>query len=222
MLYVSERERVGGGRVTMSFLNEIGWSQDHPVPIHGWNFTNCAFEGTCRMTSNESERLLGRNIAEDFDFSEPLHQALRNGTLRSILPAVDIVMYNRGLWSLLTPERAVTIMQLLKEWSGEGRCFYRTTTGCSRSSSAWFRDHELAAMKEPTFNVGCGFFDVAHLTREFSLLLYRHPMPPNEEHGTISNIRERGNVFWDAVHYIPWVYEELNNMFLNVVCNAKT
>jgi hypothetical protein len=30
MLYVSERERVGGGRVTMSFLNEIGWSEIIP------------------------------------------------------------------------------------------------------------------------------------------------------------------------------------------------
>jgi hypothetical protein len=32
---------------------------------------------------------------------------------------------------------------------------------------------------------------------------------------------EYTNVFWDSVHYQPWVYEELNNVMLNVLCNAK-
>jgi hypothetical protein len=219
-LYVSERERTGGGRVTMSFVNEIGWNQD-AAPIHGWNFSNCSYEGTCRMSSNESERLLARNIAEEFDFREPLHQALRNGTLRRILPSADIVLYNRGLWNLLTPEGAVAIMQLVKAWAGEGRCFYKTTTGCVKTFYG-FREHEINTMREPTFNAGCGFFDVAHLTKEFSWLMYRHPFPPKEENGTISNSREWGDVFWDSVHYMPWVYEELNNIFLNILCNVRT
>ena len=205
----------------MSFVNEIGWNDD-ASPIHGWNFTRCAFEGTCRTTNNESERLLSRNIAIDYDFREPLHQALRNGTLRRILPPADIVLYNRGLWNLLPSKQAFDIMQLLKEWSGEGRCFYKTTTGCSKTFLGGFRERELSAMTQPTFQAGCGFFDVAHLTREFSMLMYSHPVPPHEENGTISNSRERDDVFWDAVHYMPWVCEELNNMFLNVVCNAKT
>lgn len=205
----------------MSFINEIGWNQD-PNPIHGWNFSNCSSEGTCRMTSDESERLLVRNLAEDYDFNEPLHQSLRNGTLRKMLPAADIVVYNRGLWNLLNAEQALGIMKVLKEWSGEGRCFYKTTTGCSKTFFDGFRDRELSAMTQATFDVGCGFFDAAHLTKEFSLLMYSHPIPPFEEHGRISNMRERGDVFWDAVHYVPWVYEELNNVFLNVLCNAKT
>jgi phospholipase/lecithinase/hemolysin len=30
---------------------------------------------------------------------------------------------------------------------------------------------------------------------------------------------EKKFVFWDSVHYTPWVYEALNNVLLNVLCN---
>jgi hypothetical protein len=32
---------------------------------------------------------------------------------------------------------------------------------------------------------------------------------------------ERHNVFFDDVHYQPWLYEEFNNLWLNVLCNTK-
>ena len=57
-LYVSSegKEHVGGGggRVIMSVVNEIGWDDD-PNPIHGWNFTRCSFEGTCRTTNGVAQ-----------------------------------------------------------------------------------------------------------------------------------------------------------------------
>jgi hypothetical protein len=74
-------------------------------------------------------------------------------------------------------------------------------------------------MKDATFNAGCGLLDYGHLTKEFGLLSFSHPAPPSQKNGTIWNAREREDVFFDAVHYTPWVYEELNNILLNVLCN---
>jgi hypothetical protein len=28
-------------------------------------------------------------------------------------------------------------------------------------------------------------------------------------------------IFWDDMHFQPWVYKELNNLMLNVLCNAQ-
>jgi hypothetical protein len=50
---------------------------------------------------------------------------------------------------------------------------------------------------------GCSFLDIAHVTEIFASL----------------QTVERTFVFWDALHYLPWVYEELNNVLLNVLCN---
>ena len=50
-----------------------------------------------------------------------------------------------------------------------------------------------------------------HLTEEFGAL--KAP-GRNRTHPSAS-------VFVDHVHYQPWVYEELNNILLNVLCNGQ-
>ena len=214
-LYVSE-EFEGGGRVKMSYIKEIGWG-DHPAPVRGWNFTDCAYTGTCRTSRNDSEALFKRFLAGDVDWEDPLYKAL-NGSLRQVLPPVDIAIYNRFMWGVLDKDLADTIMPLLHDFVGEGRCLYRTATATPVYPTDQLQ--EIKTMKEPTFNAGCGLMDFTHLTKEFGMLWYAHPAPRKQENGTISNAREWGDVFWDGVHYTPWVYEELNNIMLNVLCNA--
>jgi len=80
----------------------------------------------------------------------------------------------------------------------------------------------LSYIKNATFTAGCGFLDFGHLTQEFNSLMYSRSAPPKEEGGKIWNFQEWGSVYWDRVHFTPWVYEELNNLFLNVLCNGKT
>jgi hypothetical protein len=221
-LYVSEEWKGGGGggggggRVKMSYIKEIGWG-DHPAPLRGWNFTNCAYTGTCRTTKKDSEALFERFLAGDVDWEDPLYRAL-NGSLRQVLPPVDIVIYNRFMWGVLDKDLANTIMPLLHDFVGEGRCMYRTATTTPFYSQELLE--EINIMKEPTLNAGCGLMDFAHLTKEFGMLWYTHPPPRKQENGTISNSREWGDAFWDSVHYTPWVYEELNNIMLNVLCNV--
>jgi hypothetical protein len=211
-LYVSD------SGIRLSYLGETGWG-DWPDPLHGWNFTDCAEKGTCRTTKEDSDRLFARAMALDWDFNEPFYDAL-NGTLQKILPAVDVAIYNRGHWAVLPEHVAQKVMPLFREWAGnDGRCFYKSTTASPTSHLA--RGPETGYIKQLAFNVGCGFLDFAHLTQEFELLSYSHPLPPIAKNGTISDFRERSDIFWDSLHFVTWVYEELNNIMLNVLCNGE-
>jgi hypothetical protein len=130
-----------------------------------------------------------------------------NGTLRHVLPDVDIAIYNRGHFGVLAQEVAEKVMPLLHAWTGSGRCFYKTTTASPQS-------HDILAaestyIKDATFQAGCGLLDFAHLTEEFRLFKFSHPAPMKEESDTIWNLRERQDIFWDNLHFTPWVYEEL-------------
>jgi len=225
-LYVSDDVGASeGGKVILSFISELGWGSK-PNPVRGWNFTDCAYKGTCRMTEKDNEHLIGRQRAKDFDWSAPLYQALNENSstssLHHILPDVDIVMYNRGLRGMLTEDQVDTIMPLLHHFAGgeRGRCFFKTTTA-SPDSKRGFRDEEMKTVRDATIQSGCGIFDASHLTKAFYGLRQMHPQPPKQENGKLWNYREWSSVFWDANHFTPWVYEELNNMFLNVLCNAK-
>ena len=66
---------------------------------------------------------------------------------------------------------------------------------------------ESGPVRNVTLEAGCEYFDVAHVTEEFSRLGEDDP--------------DFKNVFWDRVHYVPWVYEEINNLMLNLLCNAR-
>ena len=201
----------------ISYVSEVGWG-DMPGPIHGWNFTNCAEKGTCRTTQEGSDSLFNRSKQQDWDWNEPLHQAL-NGTLQQVLHGVDIAIYNRGHWGILKKELIDKIMFLVRNWVGDkGRCFYKTTTA---GRLEIVRLPELSYIKEATFAAGCGFLDFGHLTQEFDSLTFSHPAPPKEEGGKVWNFQERRSIYWDSVHFTPWVYEELNNVLLNVLCNGK-
>jgi hypothetical protein len=217
-LYVSAPDE-NGQRVTLTHFKEDGWGSQ-PNPIRGFNFTNCAYDGSCRRDEKTMSHFLARAMNVSFDYEEDLLEALNtNGILRSALPPADITVYNRGHWGILEPDRLSKILPLLYDFTAttNGRCFYRTTTGSSRTPEV--RNYETTHAQQATFDAGCSFIDFAHLTDEFAMLRFGHPMPPFQAGGNISNMFERGFVFWDFVHFRPWVYEELNNMLLNILCN---
>jgi hypothetical protein len=72
-------------------------------------------------------------------------------------------------------------------------------------------EHDV--VRKVSFGAGCEYLDVSHITAEFTTMLFTHPAKKNEY--------EYKTIFWDSVHYQPWVYEELNNLQLNVLCNAQ-
>jgi len=130
-------------------------------------------------------------------------------------PTVTDVVYNRGLWGQLSQTEAKAIFPRLKRWAAgpTKRCIWKGTT-----SDGGHRRLDEYAVRQAATIAGCDVFDLQHVTHAFEDLTWNHPMPPDSPY----NNRERPDIWWDAVHFMPWVYEEINNLLLNVLCNADT
>jgi hypothetical protein len=221
--YASEIKDEEHGKVQLTHINEIGWYLE-PEPLKVLKFTGCSLNGTCRITQKDSEKMLQRSGNQEWDWSLPLKDAL-NSTLKEMLPDVDIVVYNRGMWNEMTTKMTQELMPLFYEWSGgdNGRCFYKSSTQSPRS----FDRHYMRPKQEwdrvfvQTMLAGCMYLDFAHLTEMFGELAYIKSKLLNSENGKYNNWEEFDSTFWDEVHYMPWIYEELNNVMLNVLCNVK-
>lgn len=231
-------------RTKLSYTTESGWGEESNTSP-GWNFTGCAYDGSCRYTTEEYTENIRRCEEGDVHFKySSIEEAfggvtggdgsvLANTTtiFQDQFADVDIAFYNRGLWGKITDNRAKQMMKLLHDFTNhpssfsqdvdnngdalsKSRCFFRTTSGCSRSLDDGHMEHEYNVARKAAYSVGCEYMDNGHLTQEFALLLFAHPQPPRNV------MAEYLTVFWDAVHYQPWVYEELNNLMLNVLCNA--
>lgn len=217
-LYVSPSS--DGEPVTLSFVMEIG----APDPIRGLNFTGCAGEGTCNYTDEHAEEMIRQFNNGEFDFTQPFVNAIGpDGALRQGLPPVDYAFYNRGIWGPLRDvEKTKNISAHMYELTGgdQGRCFFRTSTGIHFESTL-----ERGHVRTAFFDAGCGFIDHAHLVADFNAMPFQSFWPAEQNLGNgvkgRINFDERRTVFCDAVHFLPWVYEELNNLKLNILCNVE-
>jgi hypothetical protein len=216
--YVSSKE---DGRTKVSYAGEVGWAgMLHLYPTTGWNFTGCAYDASCRYTPEQYEHNKKRLVNKDFDWNYPLiTDALGpNGTIfQDQYANATYAFYNRGIWGKLPEDKAKTVMELLFKLTssekGGGRCFFRSTTGCTSNKKGDLMNWEHDVVRKVSFGAGCEYLDVSHITAEFTTMLFTHPAKKNEY--------EYKTIFWDSVHYQPWVYEELNNLQLNVLCNAQ-
>ena len=212
----------GGPRTVLTYVQELGWG-NNPDPLEGWNFTGCAFSASCRFSEEMWLANKGNFDTGTFDrHDKTVAEAVgANGYLRALLPRVDYALYNRGLWGALPKDVSDKTMKALFDWTGGkqartsgSRCFFRSTTACERARENKLGKHERLTIKKSAFAAGCEFFDVAHVTEEFGYLNWKWPNEGNAE------MVEYNSIFWDSVHYMPWVYEELNNLLLNVLCNT--
>jgi len=213
MQYISSE---ADGGIKLNYVFERGMRKD-THPLNGWNFTGCASNASCRYPEVQHQHSLKRMYSNDFDWSyvSTMDAFGPNGTIfheQYNLKNINYAIYNRGIWGRLGAEKAKTMMRALhritigrnsnKDPSAR-RCFFRSTTANVKSeeeSDSW----EHGTIRNATHDEGCEYLDVFHLTHAFS-------EPLQQEHF---------NVFVDDYHYQPWVYEELNNMLLNVLCNA--
>lgn len=201
---------------TVSFFFESGWG-DTPLPIRGMDFTDCSKFGNCRRDENITDAKEKSASTLAYDWIETLEDALTtNGTFRTRIPGVDYAIYNRGLWGLLTQERAKRVMPLFRDLitatgkvEHESRCFFKSTTGSARTSRRSIK-RERGPIQQETKSAGCSYLDFAQLTSEFGKI-------PDKE----GAFPERKAIYIDEIHFRPWVYEELNNVLLNVICNSK-
>lgn len=209
------------GRIKATFLEELGWNGDEEWM--GWNFSGCAYNATCRYTQETYDENMRKYEQNEFDWSySNVTSAFSKGTdIHSQYADTNYVFYNRGLWGKIPIAKAKMMMVALNALTGgdenqSNRCFFRSTTGSERSRDNNIEKIEYGAVRKIAYAAGCEYFDIAHITDEFSRMLFKHPKPPRSR---LSN--EYSSIFWDAVHYVPWVYEELNNLMLNMLCNSQ-
>jgi hypothetical protein len=234
MQYITSEE---DGRTKLSLISEVGWFGTERFV--GWKFTGCAHNASCRYTPEQYEDNLKRYEADEFDWNYPLITDAfgPNGTLfREQHSDHNYVFYNRGLWGQIQEDKAKKMMESLHNITStrtrtsirtggnehenqNNRCFFRSTTGCQRTRENDLASWEYGSIRNASYAAGCEYLDIAHLTKEFSTMVYEHEDDEHEEDE--DEEFKYTNVFWDSVHYQPWVYEELNNVMLNVLCNAK-
>ena len=224
------------GRTKVSFTFEAGWDEVGMFSS-GWNYTGCALDGTCRYTQQQYENNIKRcdeendvemdwhypSIIEGFGGNSSSNSE-ENSTMtvfREQYAGVNYVFYNRGLWGHIPEQKANKMMSLLHDFvtprdhidsinnNPKNRCFFKSTTACGRTHDGGHNDHEFGKVRKAAILAGCEYMDVAHLTLEFAPLIHS---------GDVTS--EYMTIFTDTVHYQPWVYEELNNVMLNVLCNA--
>ena len=194
-------------QITISYANEFGWMKRDNLT--GFSFSGCSINGTCRRTLNmtiEAERRVREN---ELEWNEPLLEALQpGGALQTNFPPTDIVLYNRGVWGALKEDEVGPLMHALYKFSK--RCIYKTMTS-NIDRSKLVDPKESSYVKTSALQAGCKWLDYAHLTKIFGEMEYNDV--PN------SALEERNSIYWDTLHFNPWVYEELNNVLLNFLCN---
>jgi len=215
MQYVSSTEYgEGRGRTKLSVYTESG--STGMEPFHGFNFKGCGYNATCTYTRERYNQNKKRLKANHFDWAYPniMSGFGPNGTdFHAQHQNTNYIFYNRGIWGGIQIEKAKIMMSAMYQMIGgdvgrivsNNRCFFRSTTGSSKSKR--LDNLESGPVRNVVYNAGCEYFDVAHVTAEFSKINKK-----NSEHK---------NIFWDGSHYLPWVYEELNNLLLNVLCNTN-
>jgi hypothetical protein len=108
------------------------------------------------------------------------------------------ILYNRGLWGVPQEDKAKTMMSAIQNMTGGvdallNSCFYKSTTGCYRSKD--IDSIEYGHVRTAAYNSRCEYFDIAHVTEEFSRLMFNPKPPP-------MLVNEFKHVFWDSLHYV--------------------
>jgi hypothetical protein len=129
-----------------------------------------------------------------------------------------------------------------------GRCFFKSTTAGATSFRDHYMETELRTIRPHAVQSGCTYLDFAHLTEDFGALDYESSLrnPRAERRSvfvdqvsaldraldrevcallllgrTFAYVRPFYFIGLTQVHLQPWVYEELNQVLLNVLCNNR-
>lgn len=153
-----------------------------------------------------------------------------------ILPAVEKdqgkvshLLWNEGIWMHESDWNPLmrTVRSFMEE--RQVRAFFKTTTGpglMNRSDwETWVPSRDRTGFKAALEN-GWEVLDTWGAVKDLTLMadgldwrapgLPSYPLPLA---GDPSIQVEFNAIHWDIIHFKPWVYEEINNLWLNMVCD---
>lgn len=188
--------------------------------------SHCEETASCRYDDVKRAKLL-KDVEDgrSWEVKDSLLDALDH-SLSKVLPDVDMAVYNDGLWSLGYPDVNFVsqvmerLYNLTHSNSNGHRCFWKGTSPAFHVPALKKYPSAFGAADEPyrmaAMRVGCQVFDVAHVTKHFSVFNYQGGTKSRHENMDFED--EQKNIYADAAHFQPWVNEELNQIFLNILC----
>mmetsp|Transcript_43285 Transcript_43285/g.48986 ORF Transcript_43285/g.48986 Transcript_43285/m.48986 type:complete len:540 (-) Transcript_43285:41-1660(-) len=233
MQYVTDSNE---SSIRLNLVMEVGESGKES--FNGWNLTGCAYTASCRYTEEEYKANLNQLLQKQFDWkfrsiTDAFDSNSNNGTTfqRQFLENIDYAFYNRGIWGQVELDTAKKMMASLyritngrrqpnsrsSDNDDETKCFYKSTTAAAANADKKMEREaniqwEWGPIQKATLEAGCGYFDVYHLTKDLV-------KPPWTQPST-QTLKDGSSPFTDPYHFQPWVYEELNNILLNTLCNG--
>lgn len=159
--------------------------------------------------------------------------------VNTILPLVEevqgpvhAVLWNQGLWSEPTVEEMRDMARSTRDFflNRSAQFYWKTTTRAGAQTLEeldGFRSLQGSYAKSLD-GMGWRLLDAARTTRDLTAIVEESISPSLWEHllssGPVATLNrsmklEVRAVHWDLVHYRPWVYAELNNVWLNMLCN---
>jgi hypothetical protein len=215
------------GSIKLTYL-----SDNIVFPMKGWKRNHCSHTSSCQMSESDWEDYGQKRWDYEYYDDNPL---LYDHLSSHMIPDVNIALVNRGLWATL-PTNTTTMAVIFKKLSqiiqkNSGRCFWKGTTlpmepkmtellGYSPSSPTNFTLLERH-IRSLSHHYHCESYDLSHVTSAFVEML------GTEEYSSKNNVTWSGgaksryeitDVYIDRVHFQPWVYEEFNQILLNVLC----
>jgi hypothetical protein len=215
--------------VKVTFLNDLPF-----VPMRGWKRSHCSATSSCHLTSEWWDDASNKTAHGDYDWQysiankpEDKFEIFEGLESSGLAPDVDLAIYNRGLWVTAPSD----FSQAEKMFAGmfkmtqkrKGKCFWKGTTAKAFSTTFKKEENYLPIttyeremrLRFGAYSAGCGVYDLAFVTQQFEKFEW---MGDVGRPSCCGDSEMMTNVFWDLVHYHPWVYEEFNTILLNMLC----
>jgi hypothetical protein len=200
----------------LSFISYMG-----DVNIHFWNRSHCEQTGSCNLTEKNWFDNQKKAKEKNWHVNNKLDIAIRDN-FTHIIPDVDIAIFNAALWTggradvNLVKPILNALFNFTQSHNKKGKCYWKGMAPSKAENMftpSAFDAHE-DDVRNVAYGAGCGVFDVTHVTKDFAPFMWSGDVGRNKCCGE----KELFNVYFDSVHFQPWVNEELNNILLNVLC----
>jgi hypothetical protein len=147
------------------------------------------------------------------DWQGDLADALESVVPR-LVPKVDVLIWNSGVFRTYLPTDDALLRRIMRAGKRVAkRAFWKGTTtyhgGGDQQDECSIDQKDLTA-KRIAIEEGWDIYDLSPATHMFSEPGFHWKWPGPADNFT--------GVYWDAVHFLPYMYEEFNTMLLNEIC----
>lgn len=216
--------------INSSMQLKLTYMSDNIVyPMKGWKRSHCSTESVCQMNETNWYEFGEKKWDYEYYDDDPL---LYDYISKFQVPDVNIILVNRGLWTGI-PTNITTMSKIFQYISeitkkNSGRCFWKGTTVPMEPKMTELLGYRpshpsnFSLLEKDIRHLGskysCESFDLSHVTSHFIDMLGSDYCVTNNSTWNSNSRFKLTDIYIDRVHFQPWVYEEFNQILLNVLC----